>query len=202
MNMLHLVWMTLPPGDAPGRGDRIRQALHKFGVESQTAVALVNDGADGVSLSDTGVPLVDAVRSLDKRGGGEDIGWRARAGEANLAIGPFTFGQRRGLVLRFQQSDFAELDSAVRGGRLLDLIAAIQEICSAREVIWARDMNVGDLIEMLEANGTEIYSGDLEHVAAVAEVGEDLTEFMEIVGSTISVGSLSFVARRWARPNR
>ncbi|TWU05144.1 hypothetical protein CA54_58320 [Symmachiella macrocystis] len=201
MNMLHLVWMTLPPGDAPGRGDRIRQILHKFGVEAQTAVALVNDGADGVSPSDTRATLADAVSSLDKADGGEDIGWRAQAGEASLVVGPFTVGQRRGVVLRFQQSDFAELDSAVRGGRLLDLIAAVQDKCDAREVIWARDMSIGYLIGMLEADCNEISPGDLDHVAAVAEVGETLTDFMEIVGSPILAGGLSFMARGWAQPN-
>lgn len=201
MNMLHLVWMTLPPGDAPGRGGRIREALSAFGVQAQTAVALVNDGTDGVLPSETGATLLDADRSLDQGDGVEDIGWRAAAGEASLVIGPFTLGQRRGIILRFQQRDFAELDSAVRGGRLLDLIATIHQNCGAQEVIWARDTSAGDLIEMLETDGINLSPTDLDPVAAVACAGENLTELMEIAGSTISAGSLSFTARRWALPN-
>ncbi|MCA9073827.1 MAG: hypothetical protein KDA93_02250 [Planctomycetaceae bacterium] len=151
--------------------------------------------------SATDATLIDAVRSLDAGSGDVDIGWRASAGEASLVVGPFTLEHRRGFVLQFQQSDFAELDSAIRGGRLLDLIAAVQKICGAQEVIWARDMNVGGLIGMLEADGGKLDPGGLDHIAAVALVGDELTDVMEIVGSPIMAGGLSFVARRWVIPN-
>lgn len=201
MNMVHLVWMTLPSGDDSGRGDRLREALSRMGVEPQTAVALVNDGTDDVLPAETAATLLDVNRSLDQGAGVEDTGWRAAAGEASLVIGPFTLGERRGIVLRFQQSDLEELDSVIRGGRLLDLIAAVHEICGALDVIWARDMSAGDLIGMLEADGCDADPGDLDHVAAVAGAGENLTKLMEISGSTVSAGSLSFAARRWALPN-
>ena len=69
-----------------------------------------------------------------------------------------------------------------------------------REVIWARDLSVGDLIGILESDGSEITPGDLDQIAAVAEVGEDLTELMTISGSTRLVGGLTFVSRGWALP--
>lgn len=200
--MTHLVWMTLPAGDAAGRGERVKGAVIKLGLEPHTAVALKDDGGGDVVPSETSATLADAFGSFDKGVGGEDVGWRASAGEASVVVGPYTVGERRGLIVRFMQSDFEELDSAIRGGRLLDLIASLRGTCGGKEVIWARDMSPVDLVEILDTDAEDLSPGDLDHVAAVAEVGEGLSGLMEVVGDTAWGGSLRFVARKWAQPKR
>lgn len=200
MNMTHLIWMTLPPGHVSGRGEHISRVAAKHGLKAESAVALTVDAGD-VLPTRTSATLADALASLDEGVGGGDVGWRASAGEASVVIGPVTMGDRRGLVLRFNQPDFYELDGALKGGGLLELIAALREPCGAREVMWARDKSLARIVEILDDDPSDIPVGTLDDVVAVAEVNEDLFGLMEVFGDVTWGGNLRFVAQRWARPN-
>ena len=199
MNMTHFIWMTLPPGDVSGRGEHISRVAAKHGLEVESVVALTVDTGH-VLPTQTSAPLADALASLDEGVGGGNVGWRASAGEASVVIGPVTVGDRRGLVLRFTQKDFYELDGAVKGG-LLELIAALHEACGAREVMWARNVSAARIVEILDGDPADLHPSTLDSVAALAEVKEDLFEFMEIFGKETWAGGLRFLAQRWARPN-
>jgi hypothetical protein len=200
MNMTHLIWMTLPPGDVSGRGEHISRVAAKHGLKAESVVALTVDTGH-VLPTQTSATLADALASLDEGVGGGNVGWRASAGEASVVIGPVTLGERRGLVLRFTQDDFYELASAVKGGGLLELIAALHDTCEGREVIWARDASAEAMMEILDGDPSDFPVGILDDVAAVAEVNEDLFELMEIFGAETWSGNLRFVAQGWARPN-
>jgi len=199
MNMTHFIWMTLPPGDVSSRGEHISRVAAKHGLEVESVVALTVDTGH-VLPTQTSATLADALASLDEGVGGGDVGWRASAGEASVVIGPVTVGERRGLVLRFTQKDFYELDGAVKGG-LLELIAALHEACGAREVMWARNVSAARIVEILDGDPADLHPSTLDSVAALAEVKEDLFEFMEIFGKETWAGGLRFLAQRWARPN-
>ena len=201
MNMTHLIWMTLPPGDVSSRGEHISRVAAKHGLEVESVVALRVDGAGYVEPTQTSATLADALASLDEGVGGGNVGWRASAGEASVVIGPVTVGDRRGLVLRFTQKDFYELDGALKGGGLLELIAALHEACGAREVMWARNVSAARIVEILDGDPAALHPSTLDSVAALAEVKEDLFEFMEIFGKETWAGGLRFLAQRWARPN-
>lgn len=196
---MHYAWMTLPSGDRPGRGEVIRRIAIERGLVAVSAVALRVDRAGYVSPSECAATFVDVIASLDQGVGGDDLGWRASAGEASVVIGLVTVGGRRGLVLRFMQSDFREFESAVKGG-VLELIAALREACAAREVIWAREVSLTTMLELIDVEAREIPVGALEEVVALAEVSDALFEFMEIYGEEMWAGGLRFVAQRWARP--
>ena len=200
MNMTHFIWMTLPPGDVSGRGEHISRVAAKHGLEVESVVALTVDTGH-VLPTQTSATLADALASLDEGVGGGNVGWRASAGEASVVIGPVTVGDRRGLVLRFTQKDFYELDGALKGGGLLELIAGLHETCGAREVMWARNVSAARIVEILDGDPADLHPSTLDSVAALAEVKEDLFESMKIYGDVTWSGNLRFVAQGWARPN-
>lgn len=195
---MHLVWMTLPSGEVPGRGALIHRITSDRGLRAPVPVALkVTERSGDVSPTDTPRTLRDALTSLDEAG---DIGWRASAGEASAVVGPVTMGRRRGLVLRFIQRDFHEFDSAVTGG-VLGLIAALREACDAREVMWARDFSAASMLEILDSDPAQLPFGALDDVVAVADVHAELfARMLEFEAFETWAGGLRFAAVRWARP--
>jgi len=200
MNMTHIVWMTLPTAGAAGRGDRIAHAVRTLGLVPEDVVALSDDGSGDVVPSATAARLADVFRAFEDVAGGNTLGFRLTLGRGSLVVGCHTVGARRGLLMRFRHQDFDQLDTTMPGRRFLDLIATLHGASSAQDVIWARDMTPADIVELIATDGRDLSPGDLDNVAAVANVGPELSALMALVAGTTWRGGLCLHARTWAEP--
>jgi hypothetical protein len=202
MNRTHQVWMTLPPGEVPGRGERIAQVAAKRGLKPRVAITLRDP--DSVIPLNTAPTLAEAYASFDGGAVAENLGWLALidepvGGEASAHVCSVTFGERRGLVLRFMDKEFEDLDAELSRG-VLELIAALREACGAREVVWARDRDLASIIEILDRDPDELAIDALGGVMAVAAVSEGIFSRMQSRGGEMWAGGLRFAAVPWVDP--
>lgn len=203
MNRPHLIWMTLPPGEAPGRGERISEIAAERGLVPDGAFALLHEGGDSFMTRETAPSMAEAYAAFDGRADRGGMGWVARTedawfGEASIVFCSVSAGGRRGVVIRFMEKEFRDLEIGMTKGGVLELIAAVREVCGAREVVWTRDHDVTSILEILDCEPYEIPVGCLDDVIAVAEVKEGLFERMEICGNETWAGGLRFAAMAWA----
>jgi len=200
MNMTHQVWMTLPPGEVPGRGERIAAVAADRGLRPHVAFVLGHaEGMRDIHVRDGSPTLAEAYASFDGGEGPVNLGWLGLTESASAQVCSLRIGTRRGLLLRFMEKEFEDLEMELRRG-VLDLIAALREASDAREVVWARDYGLPSIIDILDRESHEIRPGRLNNVLAVAEVSEDLFSLMEIYGDETWVGGLRFAALSWVMP--
>lgn len=198
--MTHQVWMTLPPGEVPGRGSRLARLAADRGLKPHVAFTLRHEeGMLDIYSLETSPTFAEAHASFDGGAGPLNLGWLGLTEEASAQLCSLRIGARRGLLLRFMEKEYEDLDAELSGG-VLELIAALREACGAREVVWARDYGLPSIIALLDREAHEILPGQLDNVLAVAEVSEDLFSLMEIYGDETWVGGLRFAAVPWVCP--
>ena len=203
MNRTHQVWMTLPPSAEPGRGERIRQVAVDRGLVPDVAFTLSYDDGGDVMIRDNTPSLAEAYAAFDGRTDRGALGWLALTEEtsfrASIQFCSVTVGERRGVLLRFMEKEFRDLEIGMTKGGVLELIAAVREVCGGREVVWTRDYELTSIMEILDGDPDEIPADSLDDVIAVAEVNEELFSLMEIYGEETWVAGLRFAAVAWAR---
>ena len=86
---------------------------------------------------------------------------------------------------------------------MLDLIAALIRSSGAGATVWAREMGVTDILELIDNDGLDVDADTIvDCVGAVTQVGGGLMDLMDVLASERKSGDLKFYAWRWAEPTR